>query len=163
MYSSGFLPSKLTSRTAAQFCSSGTSRTCPTGLQGNSSVQPLNHKASRGLPKGIKPIFPPIFCQHMHVSAAHRMPFTQPSSRGQPRFPFPFLPVSCPAPASLGPRRTKMICSHKQFASDLSELFQGNLQYMATMSEDNPGLLATLAIEGQKPPFMLVDCSDSSW
>ncbi|KIM36906.1 hypothetical protein M413DRAFT_31303 [Hebeloma cylindrosporum] len=29
------------------------------------------------------------------------------------------------------------------------------------MSQLSPGLLASLAIEGQKPPFMLVDCSDS--
>ncbi|KAF9552587.1 carbonic anhydrase [Agrocybe pediades] len=29
------------------------------------------------------------------------------------------------------------------------------------MKRDNPGLLEQLAIEGQKPPFMVVDCSDS--
>ncbi|KAH9485898.1 Carbonic anhydrase [Psilocybe cubensis] len=54
-----------------------------------------------------------------------------------------------------------MSCSRKKFISDMNELFTGNTEYVTNMSEQNPGLLSTLAIEGQKPPFMLVDCSDS--
>ncbi|KAF9477103.1 carbonic anhydrase [Pholiota conissans] len=49
----------------------------------------------------------------------------------------------------------------KRARSTIAELFRGNEEYMASMSKDNPGLLATLANEGQRPPFMLVDCSDS--
>ncbi|KJA14796.1 hypothetical protein HYPSUDRAFT_173119 [Hypholoma sublateritium FD-334 SS-4] len=45
--------------------------------------------------------------------------------------------------------------------STIAELFRGNEEYMAAMSKDNPGLLASLAKDGQRPPFMLVDCSDS--
>ncbi|KAF8957586.1 carbonic anhydrase [Flammula alnicola] len=45
--------------------------------------------------------------------------------------------------------------------STITELFQGNKEYMASMSKTNPGLLASLARDGQRPPFMLVDCSDS--
>jgi len=46
-------------------------------------------------------------------------------------------------------KRTKMICSHKNFASDLNELFKGNTEYVANMKKDNPGLLEKLAVEGQ--------------
>ncbi|KAF9526175.1 carbonic anhydrase [Crepidotus variabilis] len=45
--------------------------------------------------------------------------------------------------------------------STLRELFQGNLDYISNMSKDHPNLLSTLAKEGQRPPFLLVDCSDS--
>jgi hypothetical protein len=62
--------------------------------------------------------------------------------------------------------------------STIQELFLGNLQYMANMSDQNPGLLRALAKDGQRestkfqqsmwqsylsvgPPFMLIDCSDS--
>jgi carbonic anhydrase len=67
--------------------------------------------------------------------------------------------------------------------STIRELFHGNLEYMAKMSKENPGLLPTLAKEGQRqfvtfeifypkqvsnnlhdylgPPFLLIDCSDS--
>lgn len=62
--------------------------------------------------------------------------------------------------------------------STIRELYHGNLEYMAKMSEENPGLLPTLAKEGQRkqpsafptriskhrllgPPFLLIDCSDS--
>ncbi|KAF8176943.1 carbonic anhydrase [Pholiota molesta] len=49
----------------------------------------------------------------------------------------------------------------KRARSTIAELFRGNEEYMANMSKENPGLLASLANEGQRPPFMLVDCSDS--
>ncbi|KIK03058.1 hypothetical protein K443DRAFT_677059 [Laccaria amethystina LaAM-08-1] len=43
----------------------------------------------------------------------------------------------------------------------IEALYRGNQEYMKTMGLTNPGLLQDLANEGQRPPFMLVDCSDS--
>ncbi|KAF8815050.1 carbonic anhydrase [Phlegmacium glaucopus] len=50
---------------------------------------------------------------------------------------------------------------HGGYAPEIEELYHGNKAYIANMSETNPGLLQSLASDGQKPPFMVVDCSDS--
>jgi hypothetical protein len=47
------------------------------------------------------------------------------------------------ADASMTVARTRM-------HSTIRELFHGNLEYMAKMSKENPGLLPTLAKEGQR-------------
>ncbi|KAF6745842.1 hypothetical protein DFP72DRAFT_924048 [Ephemerocybe angulata] len=44
---------------------------------------------------------------------------------------------------------------------EIEQLYLGNVSYRARMSQDNPGLLEGLALRGQRPPFMIVDCSDS--
>ncbi|KAJ3504038.1 hypothetical protein NLJ89_g8150 [Agrocybe chaxingu] len=44
---------------------------------------------------------------------------------------------------------------------EIEGLFKGNQQYVKEMEEEHPGLLAQLASEGQKPPFVVIDCSDS--
>ncbi|KAF6742952.1 carbonic anhydrase [Ephemerocybe angulata] len=44
---------------------------------------------------------------------------------------------------------------------EIEQLYLGNVSYRARMSQDNPGLLEGLALRGQRPPFMVVDCSDS--
>ncbi|KAH6918461.1 carbonic anhydrase [Coprinopsis sp. MPI-PUGE-AT-0042] len=44
---------------------------------------------------------------------------------------------------------------------EIEQLYRGNVEYVRNMGEQNPGLLEDLAYEGQKPPFMLIDCSDS--
>ncbi|KAJ3510823.1 hypothetical protein NLJ89_g4456 [Agrocybe chaxingu] len=74
------------------------------------------------------------------------------------------LPLSSVAAHSTPPSRHQTVRSTRNetpFFPEILELFKGNEEYMAEMAKENPGLLATLAIEGQKPPFMLVDCSDS--
>ncbi|CAA7260454.1 unnamed protein product [Cyclocybe aegerita] len=77
--------------------------------------------------------------------------------------PLALLPLSSVTAHStpLAGHRTKSTCKETQFFPEILELFKGNEEYMAEMANENPGLLATLATEGQKPPFMLVDCSDS--
>jgi len=54
-------------------------------------------------------------------------------------------------------------CRHTSatYATDLKELNQGVEAYIERMSTTNPGLLSNLALQGQKPPFMVVECSDS--
>ncbi|KAJ2924909.1 hypothetical protein H1R20_g12173, partial [Candolleomyces eurysporus] len=44
---------------------------------------------------------------------------------------------------------------------EIEQLYLGNVSYVHRMNSLNPGLLEGLAWKGQKPPFMLVDCSDS--
>lgn len=44
---------------------------------------------------------------------------------------------------------------------EIEQLYRGNVEYVKRMSEQSPGLLEGLAFQGQKPPFMIVDCSDS--
>ncbi|CAA7263072.1 unnamed protein product [Cyclocybe aegerita] len=61
----------------------------------------------------------------------------------------------------LGPNPPYRNHSGRRNHSTLAELFKGNQQFMAEMSKENPGLLSSLAKDGQRPPFMLVDCSDS--
>jgi len=45
--------------------------------------------------------------------------------------------------------RMKGTCAHQMFVSDIEDLYYGNKKYMASMSQTMPGLLASLAIEGQ--------------
>jgi len=50
-------------------------------------------------------------------------------------------------------RRTadaSMTVARSRQHSTIRELFHGNLEYMAKMSKENPGLLPTLAKEGQR-------------
>jgi hypothetical protein len=50
-------------------------------------------------------------------------------------------------------RRTadgSMTVARSRMHSTIRELFHGNLEYMAKMSKENPGLLPTLAKEGQR-------------
>ncbi|KAF8161667.1 carbonic anhydrase [Crassisporium funariophilum] len=51
--------------------------------------------------------------------------------------------------------------THTKFLPEIEELFHGNKEFVESMSKMNPGLLKSLAVDGQKPPFMVVDCSDS--
>ncbi|KAJ2916133.1 hypothetical protein MD484_g4312, partial [Candolleomyces efflorescens] len=44
---------------------------------------------------------------------------------------------------------------------EIEQLYLGNVSYVHRMNSLNPGLLEGLAWKGQKPPFLLVDCSDS--
>ncbi|KAF8635322.1 hypothetical protein AX17_003942, partial [Amanita inopinata Kibby_2008] len=44
---------------------------------------------------------------------------------------------------------------------NLEDLFKGNHEFRDYIAKSNPGLLETLAKEGQRPPFMMLDCSDS--
>ncbi|TFK30041.1 carbonic anhydrase [Coprinopsis marcescibilis] len=44
---------------------------------------------------------------------------------------------------------------------EIEQLYRGNVEYVRSMGEHSPGLLEDLAFEGQRPPFMLLDCSDS--
>ncbi|KAJ3512661.1 hypothetical protein NMY22_g15262 [Coprinellus aureogranulatus] len=44
---------------------------------------------------------------------------------------------------------------------EIEQLYRGNVEYVRRMGKENPGLLEGLAFQGQKPPFMIVDCSDS--
>jgi hypothetical protein len=45
--------------------------------------------------------------------------------------------------------RMKGTCAHQVFCSDIEDLYYGNKKYMASMSQTRPGLLASLALEGQ--------------
>jgi len=45
--------------------------------------------------------------------------------------------------------RMKGTCAHQMFFADIEDLYYGNKQYMASMSQTRPGLLASLALEGQ--------------
>ncbi|TEB37772.1 hypothetical protein FA13DRAFT_1681268 [Coprinellus micaceus] len=44
---------------------------------------------------------------------------------------------------------------------EIEQLYRGNVEYVRRMGKDSPGLLEGLAFQGQRPPFMILDCSDS--
>jgi len=45
--------------------------------------------------------------------------------------------------------------------SELQSLYEGNLQFKTNENNTDPGLLKTLATQGQKPPFLFLGCADS--
>ncbi|TFK34136.1 carbonic anhydrase [Crucibulum laeve] len=50
--------------------------------------------------------------------------------------------------------------SHK-YPAEIQELFKGNIAFRKNMTNHGPDFLKSLAVDGQKPPFMVIDCSDS--
>ncbi|KAF8637702.1 hypothetical protein AX16_010777 [Volvariella volvacea WC 439] len=44
---------------------------------------------------------------------------------------------------------------------ELEELYKGNQRFLKSVRETEPEMLKELAYEGQKPPFLFIDCCDS--
>lgn len=87
---------------------------------------------------------------------------------------FPENRSSCDCPTHIIPRESKSepaktYSKHRErlhqalvdHFHEIEQLYRGNVEYVRSMGEHSPGLLEDLAHEGQKPPFMLIDCSDS--
>jgi len=110
-----------------------------------------------------------IIERHMRVSPSPLAAHLQPCHRAAPctikisapsRKIVAFLPVTSMVAVAQGhqlSRRVYSTCSHTKSAPEIEELFHGNTKYMDSMTKDNPGLLAALAIEGQSeyPLFRL--------
>ncbi|KAG2019973.1 carbonic anhydrase [Coprinopsis cinerea AmutBmut pab1-1] len=88
---------------------------------------------------------------------------------------FPEPTSACECPTHTIPRQKQTSKEQKTYARhrerlhralvdhfhEIEQLYRGNVEYVRSMGEQNPGLLEDLAFEGQRPPFMLIDCSDS--
>ena len=98
------------------------------------------------------------------------------------RTPLGFLPLASLSPTTTMGSKAFQRGVHDGYAPEIKELYNGNKAYIANISETNPGLLQSLADNGQsafllislfqkscsdlvstEPPFMVVDCSDSRY
>ncbi|CAA7263071.1 unnamed protein product [Cyclocybe aegerita] len=71
------------------------------------------------------------------------------------------LPLSAIAYAHAAGRERREDKKRCPAFPEIEGLFKGNQEYVKEMEEEHPGLLSQLANEGQKPPFVVFDCSDS--